>query len=404
VGRLGRRHDVKVITQITRQADKPDNLWPGTLSRELPLQAPYRDGNAEVIPVRLEAWERAALYPFVRYHHRAPGLSMAVVERVFRRRILPHLRGAELVHCVHNGASFYAHAGLKCARQLAVPFVMTPLLQVHQAHGDKARSLGGVNLPPPSPGSIGSYLVPRNYHDRFWLDAVRRADGLVCLTRFECEFLEAEGVSRERLHEVGVGPLLAEKHDGSAFRRQHGIGGDEKVVLFLGRKNPTKAFDKVLAAAPLVWSRFPGVRFVFVGPKEGDAPEMFRLHADPRIVEIDEVDDETKSNALEACDVFCMPSFYEALGGVFLEAWWFGKPVIAGDTPPLRELTGNGQGGLLVSLQPPDIASAIGRLLEDGELRSRLGEWGRRKVLSQYAWDVIAAKVERIYQGLVATA
>jgi glycosyltransferase involved in cell wall biosynthesis len=173
------------------------------------------------------------------------------------------------------------------------------------------------------------------------------------------------------------------------------------MVLFLGRKHPAKGFEEVLAATARVWEKKPGVRFVFVGPKEGNAAEIFRKYDDPRIVEIDQVELEEKTSAIQACDILCMPSFFEALGGVFLEAWWFEKPVIAGNTSALRELTEKGRGGFLVNLDPVDIAEKVIRLLDDPALRRRMGTWGRQKVESQYSWSVIAAKVENVYRQLV---
>jgi glycosyltransferase involved in cell wall biosynthesis len=402
VGRLSERHDIKVITQITSQEDKPDDLWMGTLTRPARRKERYCDRKAQVIPIELTAGERCLLRPFARYHHRAPKISMGVIQRVFLPKILAHVRDSSVVHCVHNGASFYACAALACARKLGIPFVFTPLLQINQALRDKAPQQDEWRNGQSAvvPGSIGSYLVPGSYHDQFWLNAARAADALISMTSFEKEFLVGEGIPPARIHEVGVGPLLSGTHDGTAFRNARGIG-NEDMVLFLGRKHPAKGLEEVLAATARVWEKKPGVRFVFVGPKEGNAAEIFRRYEDPRIVEIDRVELEEKTSAIEACDIFCMPSFFEALGGVFLEAWSFEKPVIAGNTSALRELTENGRGGFLVNLDPSDIAEKIIRLLDDPDLRRRMGAWGRQKVESQYSWDAIAAKVENVYRQLV---
>jgi len=401
VGRLCRKHDVRVITQITRQADKPDDLWSGTLTRPLPPRPPYRDHRAPVTPLHFSSWERLLLLPFVRYHHRMQEVSMRVVRGAFRRKLLGHVRGSDLIHCIHNGASFYGYTALACARELGIPFVFTPLLQIQQAMSDAAAERGDdVERPPLTPGSLAAYLAPKRYHDRFWLKTAQQADGLISMTAFEKELLVAEGVRADRIHEIGMGPLVSEHYDGAAFRRARGIG-DREMVLFLGRKNRTKGFEEVLRAAPRVWARRPGVCFVFVGPKEGDAAQVFRRYEDGRIIEIDAVDLDEKSSALHACDVLCMPSLYEALGGVFLEAWWFGKPVIAGDTPPLRELVGDRQGGLLVQLDPSEIADSIITLLDAPDLRERMGAWGRQKVASRYSWDAVAARVESVYRQLI---
>jgi glycosyltransferase involved in cell wall biosynthesis len=76
----------------------------------------------------------------------------------------------------------------------------------------------------------------------------------------------------------------------------------------------------------------------------------------------------------------------------------FEKPVIAGNTPPLRELTGDGRGGFLVDPDPQDIAHKITWLLDDEELCKRMGGWGKNKVFSTYSWDIIAGKMENVYR------
>ena len=53
VGRLSERHEIKVITQITSQEDKPDDRWIGTLTRPTSRKERYCDGKAQVIPVAL---------------------------------------------------------------------------------------------------------------------------------------------------------------------------------------------------------------------------------------------------------------------------------------------------------------------------------------------------------------
>jgi glycosyltransferase involved in cell wall biosynthesis len=113
------------------------------------------------------------------------------------------------------------------------------------------------------------------------------------------------------------------------------------------------------------------------------------------------VSDAEKSAVLAACDILCVPSLEESLGGVYLEAWYYKKPIIAADIPPLRELTDNGKGGFLVDLEPTAIAAKVLCLLEDDQLRDQMGAWGQRKVLTAYDWDNLARKTESIYTKLV---
>lgn len=400
VGRLSEKFAIRVITQITRQEDKPGDLWSGTLVKAVPKRKRYLDNKAEVIPVCMDFFERRLLHPFVRYHHRMEGISMRVIEHVFERKIFGLLKDVDLIHCIHNGASFYGYAAMKCAGKLGIPLVFTPLFQFHQAWNESkyGRRAGNGNVRERTKERpLHLYLSPRCYHDGFWFEVCRAADALITMTDVEKEFFIGHGIAAEKIHPVGVGPLISKEYDAAAFRKKHGMG-NRKMVLFLGRKNKSKGIEEVLKSARYVWEKHPETIFCFVGPKEGGAAQIFKKYEDERIREIGAVDLLEKTSALKACDIFCMPSFYEALGGVFLEAWMFEKPVIAGNTPPLRELTGDGRGGFLVNLDPHDIAEKITRLLNDEKLCKKQGSWGKDKVRSNYSWDIIAGKMENVYR------
>jgi glycosyltransferase involved in cell wall biosynthesis len=93
-------------------------------------------------------------------------------------------------------------------------------------------------------------------------------------------------------------------------------------------------------------------------------------------LDLDDISEEEKQDALAACDVLCVPSEGESFGMVYYEAWAYKKPVVALDLPVLRESIGTIEGGILTDQQPESIAKALVNLLENAELRSRLGNNG----------------------------
>ena len=104
--------------------------------------------------------------------------------------------------------------------------------------------------------------------------------------------------------------------------------------------------------------------------------DEFARYTDERIIEIERAGAEEKSAALDACDVYAMPSSHETFGIGYLEAWLHEKPVIGGDIPPLREVIAHGVDGLLVPQKVADIAHAVISLLDEPELRRRDGTGG----------------------------
>ena len=282
---------------------------------------------------------------------------------------LPQLRKIEgaldLVHNVKVGPEFLSLASLRFARERKVPFVFTP-----------------ISHPGGWEGEIFSLLY-------------READALIAMTEFERAFLISQGGRPERIHVVGVGPLLESLEPTADARRALSIRGP--LVLFLGQKYPYKGVAEMVEAAPLVWASHPDAHFVFAGPRTEQSRALFSAVGDARIIDIDTVSNEEKTNLLAACDILCMPSRCESFGIVYLEAWSFRKPVIAADTDASRcvvEDRPDGparRAGAGVS-PPPSIPFSATKAL-----RHALGEHGHRKAATTYSWPVIASKVEQAY-------
>jgi glycogen(starch) synthase len=91
----------------------------------------------------------------------------------------------------------------------------------------------------------------------------------------------------------------------------------------------------------------------------------------------------------------------ECSGVVFLEAWSFGKPVIAADIPSERDFVSHGTDGLLVRRDPYDIAHALLLLLRDEQLRQRMGAAGKAKTSEHYSWTRIVDRMNSIYEEVV---
>jgi glycosyltransferase involved in cell wall biosynthesis len=229
---------------------------------------------------------------------------------------------------------------------------------------------------------------------------------VIALTEHERELLSGkEGVEAARVHGPGGGPVGAsDGPSGEEMRARYGLDG-APVVLFLGRKHELKGVGEILRAASTVWERFPKARFVFVGPTEGSTEALFAACDDPRVINVPPVSDDDKSGWLRACDLFVNPSVHESLGGVFLEAWAFGKPIVGGDIPPVREISQGGRSGILVQRRDPQqIAAAITRLLAEPDAARRLGELGAERVRTRYSWDHITKLTEAAYAAAAANA
>ena len=393
--------DVGVITQIDDQSRKVEApLLLNTTCRAEKKTRSYRDNGAEVHVLGLNRIFRSTVYPFVRYHHRFQDISTRVIVEMFQRQFTRAAAGSRVIHCIHNGLSYYGMLSLKVARKMTVPFVFSPTLHLYQEgwHEEMVKAI--------EEGRDFRYiprlhLWPRGYHDRFWLRLCREADALVTWTSFEKDFLVEQGIDGEKIFPLRLGPIVESRGIVTDLAAKNGVMDDDPVILFLGRNHELKGIEDILKAARKVWTVVPEAKFLFVGPKEGKSGVIFERYRDRRVVVIDEVSSGEKSGLIDRCDVFCVPSLHESFGIVFLEAWHYGKPIIAADIPPIRELNPDNRGGFLIRPTPEEIADRILELLNDDSLRSRMGEWGRKRVQTHYCWDKAGGRLITIYRNLL---
>ena len=105
-----------------------------------------------------------------------------------------------------------------------------------------------------------------------------------------------------------------------------------------------------------------------------------------------------------AAEMVVMPSHYESFGMVALEAMAMGTPVIASEVGGLAHLIRHGHNGFHVPSRDPEaLAARILHLLEDRDLRRRLGSEARAYAQG-YAWSNIVRRMGDVYAGIAAPA
>lgn len=190
---------------------------------------------------------------------------------------------------------------------------------------------------------------------------------------------------------VGVGSRLPARTDARAFRERFGIEGP--FALYVGRVDNNKGCPELFG----FFRRYrqdqgSPLRLVLVGQAVVPVPD------DPGIVALGFQPDQVKWDALAAADLLVMPSRYESLSMVTLEAWWAGRPVLAnGRCEVLRGQCRRANAGLYYGSYD-EFREALALLESRADLRAAMGENGRAYFDANYAWDVI----ERKYLGLLA--
>ncbi len=240
------------------------------------------------------------------------------------------------------------------------------------------------------------------YAQSFLLKTARESNGVIALTEHEKAFFVEKGVSNDKIFVTGIGihPESYQKGDSVSFKAKYGISQDSKIILFIGRIDEGKGVGLLLRSMEIVWKRIPDVYLVLLG-RSTEGTSMIRdlVQDEKRIIILPDANERTKNDALSSSDFLVLPSIYESFGGVFLEAWSAGKPVIGSRTPAISCVVDDMVDGLLVSpKEKSELAEKIIYLLENEDEAKRMGERGKEKVLRNYTWEIIAKKTLEVYE------
>jgi glycosyltransferase involved in cell wall biosynthesis len=370
---LADRHDVTVL------AHRIDNGPSGRLSESLyqpPPFAPFEDGGAKVIPIRLSRQARLRLLPLGvqvlpvcrRYAYGRGRILLAHwSSQVFGRVLAQHVRGADLLHVW--GTDLLAANGLGAARRAGVPLVVTPLLHTGQWGDD--------------PAAVRTY---------------RQADRVMALLNVERDALIRLGVAAERTSVCGSCSPGVSLGGGGQLRRRLGIEGP--LVVFLGMRRSYKGHDLLLEAAGQLNGAGPRVSVAFVGPGEPLPPQQLG----PHIIDGGQVDEAGRGAWLDAADLLCLPSAHEIFPISVLEAFSARTPVLLSDLPPLRELVSRSGGGRVVERTVPAIAAALREMLGDPVALRRMGEAGHAFWAAGFKPEALARRQEHVYERVVTEA
>lgn len=208
--------------------------------------------------------------------------------------------------------------------------------------------------------------------------------------RQEFRYLTTSGWNRERLREMGVDPVVVSPGiDLGTFHPLEGVEREDSAMLALGRSQPLKNFPLTLAGWHALGERRPELWLFGIEPQL--AENGARYFTRPSDAEVNELMNRTT--------VFVQTSRHEGFCLPLLEAMATGAPVVCTDADGNRDFIRDGENALMVEPEPEAVAAALRRLLDDAELRARLGEQGRRTAES-YSWARKAGELAAFYESI----
>jgi glycosyltransferase involved in cell wall biosynthesis len=350
----------------------------------------YTRRDAPGLPGRVE------LRPGVEVRHVPAGPP----EQIAKDHLLPYMRQfARLLirewagaapDLVHSHFWMSGLASLQAARELDLPLVQT----YHALGTVKRRHQKDADTSPPD-------------RIRIETEVGLGSDRIIATCRDEITELAAMGVPPRKVAVVpcGVDPGRFTPQGPAAPR-----GARRYLLLQIGRLVPRKGAAVSIAAL----ARIPEAELVIVGGPPAhrldDDPEVLRLRAiaaeagvADRVRFTGGVPCEDVPALLRGADVVLCPADYEPFGIVPLEAMGCGTPVVASAVGgQLDTVADPGTGRLVPPGDPVALGEAVAGLLADPAQRAACGTTGRRRVLSRYGWERVAAATEDVYRETLA--
>jgi alpha-maltose-1-phosphate synthase len=191
--------------------------------------------------------------------------------------------------------------------------------------------------------------------------------------------LERYGIDRTRPYVIFVGRITRQKGVPVLLRAASGLIPEAQLVLLAGAADTPEQLAEVTELVDGLRATRTGVFWI---------PEMLPK---PEVIQL-----------LTHATVFAIPSVYEPLGIVNLEAMACGTAVAGSRTGGIPEVVADGETGLLVPPgEPGPLADALNVLLRDPGRARAMGEAGRKRVVAEFGWPAIAAQTADLYAELV---
>jgi glycosyltransferase involved in cell wall biosynthesis len=248
-----------------------------------------------------------------------------------------------------------------------------------------------------------SRLLKHAYKAAIGRQMVRQATACIAITNREIADYVSYGVDPVRIVKIpnGISPELFCDKDDEAFRARYKLDS-RPIILFLGRLDPIKGPDLLLKAFHRVSESFSEHQLVIAGNDNGFLPELKvitrSLGIEGKTSFLGPIHGVEKSWAYHAADVFVIPSRYDNMTIVALEAAVSGTPVLLTDRCDFPELQEAGA-GLIVECSVEGLANGLRELLSDPVRLRAMGHRAQEFVRSNYNWNHICKQFIQVFRA-----
>jgi glycosyltransferase involved in cell wall biosynthesis len=188
------------------------------------------------------------------------------------------------------------------------------------------------------------------------------------------------------------------------FRQKYGISDDAIVLITIARLFMLKGHEYIIESAKELSRRFGNAVWLFVG--DGNLADHYKqqvqqLGLAEKIKFTWLLPPSRIPLAIQSSDILVHCSLREGLARALPQAMLCGVPVVSFDVDGAREVVNENTGRLIKPKNVEQLVNACAELIENENLREKLGKAGREFVKERFAPDVMVDKIEQVYSKLV---
>ncbi|HEX4769187.1 MAG TPA: glycosyltransferase family 4 protein [Bryobacteraceae bacterium] len=306
---------------------------------------------------------------------------------LWTRRLLAELRTSVQFDLIHELNPVFSAISLAFAGS-GIPVVLGPHFSRWPADANGKRA----------PLQQVRQRVAQALKDLFMREQHRRASAILLSTQ-----AALNNVQHPERH-LGRLFLLPPGVDAEKFTPRPEPEGEPPTVLFFANVWIRKGVFTLLDAFERTSKLIPQARLIIAG--DGSNLEAVKQQVEAssycdRVAFLGRVSRADVPDVLARCSVYCLPSYGEPFGITAIEAMACGKPLVVTNAGGLAYLVSEEGGRQVPVRNAPALAEALVELLQDAELRRKMGEYNRRQVETQYAWPRVVRRLDAIYQQVV---
>jgi glycosyltransferase involved in cell wall biosynthesis len=191
---------------------------------------------------------------------------------------------------------------------------------------------------------------------------------------------------------VGVGINIPDKIDAASFVQKYNL---DDFIIFVGRVDESKGCQELFNYfLRYKKEKKSSIKLVLLGKQTMEVPKNFD------ILSLGFVPEQDKFNGIKSAKLLIMPSKYESLSMVLLEAWLCNTPVLVnGKCDVLKGQCIRSNAGLYYESYD-EFEECLDFFLSNDEMRAIMGKNGMRFVLQNYSWESIEKKYISILQNI----